>query len=363
MNEQFDQLVRYIKQNLDGGYSEQQIRGALNAHNWNVELVERAFQSVIVSTPQPAHNSGPVVNFAQNEVQHVYHTQNGVVSLGTSEPVKYKVFRASRDAVQAIKYNFLSVIGAIFLCIIIGVIMNFVIALVLSPLFSHIGPSSSGSFIGASVFIIAILIVPILISTFSFAFLSATFIQTVYDGRFKRKSSVPHVINKSLSQFMKIGLVNTLVAAVMIWPLFLIMVLFIAALKTSESNIGIIFVLPIGVVLGYIWLIIAVLRYSLAPIVAIYEPDTPIRMTLKRSKELLAKGGQWFLLKIMFFTVLVTAIIGMSTGKSIKSVTSSGNNWILTILYIFLGILYNAVLVMLYINRSAVKSRAVKAQT
>ncbi len=47
------QLVLYIKQNLDSGYSEQSLRQALLTQGWQQAQVDQAFQAVYAS--QPAH--------------------------------------------------------------------------------------------------------------------------------------------------------------------------------------------------------------------------------------------------------------------------------------------------------------------
>jgi hypothetical protein len=51
MDEQFDQLVSYIKQHLEQGVPEDHIRQLLHQHNWNPELVDRAFSAVKAPAP------------------------------------------------------------------------------------------------------------------------------------------------------------------------------------------------------------------------------------------------------------------------------------------------------------------------
>lgn len=69
------QLVLYIKQNLDSGYSEQSLRQALLTQGWQQAQVDQAFQAVYASQPAPTQPA----NMQPSTPQDKNRVRNGVL--------------------------------------------------------------------------------------------------------------------------------------------------------------------------------------------------------------------------------------------------------------------------------------------
>ncbi len=69
------QLVLYIKQNLDSGYSEQSLRQALLTQGWQQAQVDQAFQAVYASQPAAAQPA----NLQPSTPQNKNRVRNGVL--------------------------------------------------------------------------------------------------------------------------------------------------------------------------------------------------------------------------------------------------------------------------------------------
>lgn len=115
------------------------------------------------------------------------------------------------------------------------------------------------------------------------------------------------------------------------------------------------------------WSIVALLRYALAPFVALFEPDIPVTGTLARSRQLLVHGGQWFLFKLVLLFIALSVIVSFMSGSLATSSEDSlpiVTTVIDTILNVTLGALAIGTLTMLYRNRAATRGQqAVAGQT
>jgi hypothetical protein len=103
-----------------------------------------------------------------------------------------------------------------------------------------------------------------------------------------------------------------------------------------------------------VWVVVAFLRYWLAPYVALFETDIRLRNTLGRSKSLMYKGGQWFLVK----SVLLTLAFGLVYAVIVELLGDNPPLAIL-ILLIIVNVLVSFIAIgmyyALYRNRVAVK--------
>ncbi len=102
------------------------------------------------------------------------------------------------------------------------------------------------------------------------------------------------------------------------------------------------------------WIYIALIRFALTPYVALFEPDIPITKTLGRSKHLLVKGGQWFLIKGFLLLLLGLIILAVATGQDLPELMDS-DNIAFNIFLIIVSVIVNGGLVMLYHNRKIVR--------
>ncbi len=149
--------------------------------------------------------------------------------------------------------------------------------------------------------------------------------------------------------------VNAWVAIIAYWPIAAAISLPILLLTGSGSaNSPIAVLSPIFILVAMVWALIAHLRYALAPYVALFEPEVPIKQTLKRSQLLLKKGGQWFVFKGVLLLLVLFILIAVATGSNLRQLESS-NDITLNILFITLSVLIEGALVMLYLNRTGKK--------
>lgn len=364
MNDQFNQLVSYIKDQLAKGFSEAQIRQILKEHKWNDEIVNNAFQSL--QTTQVLSQNVPSV--APSIATHE-QVQSGGVTLGTShqegllhiqnsdslQPVKYKVSKAILDSIKALRNNVVAVVISVVATILVGGALLMVVSFLTVLAYTKGISSTYTSLLLLVVEMLIYVALSTLLDAVIYTVLISNFMQTMHDGHYNEKSNVLTVIRKNLSLLPRLMKASILVYIVSFWPLLVIYSIFIALAFSADFFGPKMILLLVGAFFGFGWAIIATLRYALVPMVALFETDVPISRILKRSKELLSKGGQWFLIKGILLTVFIYGLIGIVTGLSIRNINAS-KNIILLIITLIIGVFTNAVLVMLYINRKSVKA-------
>lgn len=371
MNEQFDQLVDYIKQHLSQGVPEDRIRNTLSQHNWNPELVNSAFAAVnnanpLPDNPQPFQSPAPITTQYQSQQPsnapssqpNDYQTslQNPQqVATDPNTPKKYKVFRAIGDTFQAIKKN----ASAFFLSVILSYVVAAVFLFVISFLISKVLYGEFGLLFASTSKLLTVLFGSLILYTAWYAlagaFILATTSLALYDGSENRKSSLSQILSSSFSRLGRVVLADLLFCLVAFWPIALIIFLPIIFLTSGVggSNSSLI-LLPILMLVAVIWIYIALVRFALAPYVALFEPNVPITKTLGRSKHLLVKGGQWFLVKGFLLLLLILIILAVATGQNLPELMDS-NNIAINIFLIIVSIVVNGGLVMLYHNRKIVR--------
>lgn len=359
MNDQFDQLVAYIKQNLSQGTPEDRIRQTLLQHNWSAELVDKAF--LLASTPQaPAQQSQAnvleqeLVDNAQAAPQDV-HEYGGQANTNPVSPVKYKVFRAIGDTFQAVGKNAPTFFMTAFMSYAFaGVALFMLVLLVGVALFS-----GTGLFFASPIKLLTILFGTMIFYTAWFtvtnAFILSTTSLALYDGSINRKSSLSTIMSQAFSRLSRVIVANILFSLVVFWPTVLISLLPFILLASGEgAGNSVFFLMPLAVLLSIGWVTVTLLRFALVPYVALFEPDVPLLKTLGRSNHLLRKGGQWFLVKGFLLVFLVVLVLSAVTGQNIPEVANS-NNVVSTIAIFVISALVNGALVMLYRNRKTIK--------
>jgi len=106
-------------------------------------------------------------------------------------------------------------------------------------------------------------------------------------------------------------------------------------------------------VAAIVWIIVITVRCSLAPFVAIFEPEVPILKTLSRSRHLLQKGGQWFVCKGILLALGLSILTSLVSGN--PGDRSGTMDVIETIISVILSIASVGVMTMLYRNRRAAR--------
>ncbi|MDB5185985.1 MAG: hypothetical protein JWL85_508 [Candidatus Saccharibacteria bacterium] len=351
MNDHIEQLVNYIRQHLDSGIPEAAIRQSLAQANWSEEHVNQAFQYINAQTAQANQQQQPVYPTADAQQQ----AQNQPQQYAQSAPAKYRIFRAVGDTYKAIRNNAVTfVLSVTASYVVASITLALVTLFTMKVLYGDFGLRFATTPKLITV-IIGSLIVYTLWYAFVYTFVMNTLSTTLYDGADNRKNSVKATLSKSLRSVGRVAAANTLFALVCLWPFTLMVVVPLAILTAgSAASNSLFLILPILMIAAMAWGYIAFVRYALAPYVALFEPDVPIIKTLGRSKHLLTKGGQWFLLKgmLLLFTILI--VLAIATGSDVRSVLNTGNI-VLNIFLTIVSITAQGAMVMLYRNRRVVR--------
>ena len=265
------------------------------------------------------------------------------------EPVltKYPVHRAVLDTIHAIKTNLLTYIISIVLS---GVMVLVGVAVLIIPVFTvffsiaHAGGVSSGTtiglIIGAIIFAIAWFIV-------AGAFLITYTALALDAGANGRRSGVGETFRASMGMLKRVVAANLLIAAIAVGPFILAAALGLAFAVHGGPLTVLSFLFALA---GMIWVYVALLRYLLAPYVAIFEPEVPISKFLTRSRELMRKGGQWFVIKGAVATILVVLILSFIAGPSLQKLPTP-ISILLNLVALVVELVASGTVVLLYRNR------------
>lgn len=275
---------------------------------------------------------------------------------------KYSVFRALSDTLHAVGHNPL----AFFVATIAAVIVAAAVLLAVSLL---IGTASvaieegliSAGFGGFPVVSIAAYIVASTLGggailALVHAPLVAFIPLAVVDGADGRRGGVGDTLARGLRKVLRVAGANLLLALVLYGPIALaFLLLLIVIVLDTEGLAGEATVAPFLVLVASLaWTVIVLLRFSLAPYAALFEPETPLKHTLARSRHLLRQGGQWFLVKGFGLYVLVFLLLALITGVRPRDIENTPNLW-LNLVILVVSVLNIIVLALLYRNRKAIK--------
>lgn len=385
MDEHRHQLRQYIISQLGAGADPDKIAESLIAAGWQADIVHQAVgeclgmgigltsqnqQPQTAQTPETVHTTGAANSTYQPEATHagqpaepagqVRHTATPV-QLPADAPHKYRVFRAVGDAIRAIQGNPVSIFVAIVLNLAITLAYVFTAILAIGFLF---GLAFSGSHSAGRFFLVVggIFLLLIVISTVLGALLINVTTLAVNDGAEGRKSHIGSLLKTGFARIKHLWKVYLMVFLVTLGPLLATVFLGLAANFAGGPAKNLLNIIAIlGGIFSFIWIIVALLRYSLASIVAVLEPDLGARQTLARSKMLLNHGGQWFIVKGALLLIAVSIILSfvLSAGES-AVVSSQGSlvagNIVESAVGALISLVANGVMVMLYRNRAAVKA-------
>jgi hypothetical protein len=277
----------------------------------------------------------------------------------------YRVFQAIFDSAGAIRANIVNVTLSIVCSYAIAVtcLFGFFVAIFGATAASALGDSlfisSTTTSANSFLFIIFLIVAgSYIIGALASSFVISVTSIAIYDGADKRLQPFNSIIRRSLKSFIRVLLSSMLVGLIIIGPVIVLGIIIIFTAFTNFDNgnaSGVTLLVPISLLVATIWMIIAALRYCMAPFVALFEPDLPVAQTLPRSHYLLRGGGQWFIFKaaaLSGFILLLVAVV--SNSHSIDELNSSDNTAV-NVVTALLSIGMNGVLVMLYRNRRTVK--------
>jgi hypothetical protein len=110
----------------------------------------------------------------------------------------------------------------------------------------------------------------------------------------------------------------------------------------------------VGFVAALAWVIIALLRYAVVPEVALFEPQHRLRDTLGRSRHLLHKGGQWFLVKAFVLAIIIGLLL-VSLSAAVPTDAPTAIHVFIILLNLIVSFVSSGIFYTLYRNRVAVK--------
>lgn len=369
--QQREQIIAYIGQRLQSGESYETLRQTLQQYDLRQETIDELLregqarsQSSPVETPasaadSPAAVQGQSVSSAESTPAPVATTADAVPQKATTATGKYRVFEAINDAVHAITRNFKTFVGVaalsygISFALMLGLALTLAMSGQVTPNYTSIAVA-----IGATaVLFVVMLIVSLLIYTLV---LTTTSI-AVMDGGEGRTRTIKQTITLALPRLGRVALALVVQALIIGGPLIILALVAIAASMVLPD----VLVFLLGALLYVaisVWMIVATLRYALIPYVALFEPDVRMRALPGRSFHLVKDGGQWFVFKGILLLFLAAIILSLITGQGAWQMQSGGGaddvlllSLISLLANILLTVLMNAVLVMLYRNRRAVR--------
>lgn len=263
---------------------------------------------------------------------------------------KYEIFQALQHMMGAVRRNPVTFGVTLLISFVLsGVALFLTVLAATSLLLGELGLLFA-SFSKISIVLIASLIIYTLLYALVYAFT----VSCVAYSLSEEKYGIGTVLKKTLKSIVRVVKVNAWVAIIAYWPIAItaFLLLFLLGVGGSRGgNSSLALLTPILIIAALIWALIAQLRYALAPCVALFEPEVPVRQTLKRSEELLKKGGQWFVFKGLLIIMAIYIFLEVVTGSNLRQLENSNDNNI-TAIFIVISILIEGALVMLYFNRS-----------
>ena len=368
--QQIEQLVAYTRQRLERGDSEEAIKQTFQQYALSDELSEQLLAQARsqVAPTTPAAVEQPVTYSPEATTEPVEAPVSGEAIQLTSEarpdstrnnftPVtpNYRVLTAMTDALAAIKSNFVnvaavSVVGAVIIAL--GFAAMFAILLLAGP---WLVGGHSGS-MDKPIFDISYLIKPFLIGVVFniilgvLAALALTLISlAIKDGASGNRHSLGQLFKYS---FKRLGWV--VLAAVQLWLITFgpLLALALIGLFASMADLQVVTFLigAIAVIGGFGWAIIAILRYTLMPYVAMFEPQVKPSQLARRTFQLVRHGGQWFTFKLILLSLAVSIVMSLifAPFDDIAGIGILG-----VIVNLAVWVVFNAGIVMLYLNKSA----------
>jgi hypothetical protein len=271
----------------------------------------------------------------------------------TALPLKdYGVFTAVSDLFKAVRNNPAQVALAVIMLVILNVLSQELISSTVGTDISN--PRLNQAITGTTlVGIVAFAVLSIVHSIFTSI--------AVFDGAEKKTRALTDAINLSFLRVFRVA-----GAALLVWLVVLIPViiglffggLIVTSLNFNQSAPYLAIILPVMIVASVVfWVVFALLRYALVPLVAIFETDVPIRATLERSKLLMEKGGQWFLAKAFLLLILLSIFSFFVTGAGVMESTANekSTSSLSMVLSAIIGVFFSGLFVMLYRNRLSIR--------
>ena len=380
MHHQHEQLLEYIRKQMEHGSQPAHVRQALLTAGWEAGMVDE-LMAKYKSTAQPHHRQAshaaahqPTQATAthqaqtQHQPQHAQHHQQATKV--AAEPAEaeadeqYTVFRSVKESVRTFKANPRSLLLSTLVSFgVTGIVMGILAFLFVAQASDIRGLSQvREAIVPLSILLTIGGIASVILQAFMTGILAANF----YDGASKEKPGFKDVLEEAVRNLGRVSLAILLGAAITIGPLVAAIVIsgFLSLDTIAEpsdetsatsdiTRVGISILLMIGTA---VWAIIAGLRYALVPYVALLEPKTKLLKTLSRSHHLSKDGGQWFIFKGFLLYLLISIIIAAVLSPIVGDNTTG--QMVTSIITIPVEVLAIGCMTMLYRNRRAVRGKS-----
>jgi len=348
MDEQQKQTIDYIRTHLGHGYTHDQLAEHLKAHGWNDDQVQWVFHHAAQPEHTPGQIVSPTVDLEPETAQQTPPATN------PHAPRKYRVFRAVADTARAIKYNFVAFIAAVAM----GLLALVILCALLGVLLTLLVFANWNGHLDAKVLMIGtlILILPVmLIQSLAGSLFIGLVVRAVNDGVNRHKSRPLVLLKQSLRQLFRLVLVGLQFGLRVYGPLLLVVIVAVGILLvTTTDSTGLTILFILGQIATTVWILIAALRYILVTVVAVLEPELSITKAFKRSATLLGGAGQWFVIKSLLLMTAVGFILAFASAL-IPTGKASIGGWVFAAFAVAYIIFWWGMLVLLYLNRRAVK--------
>ena len=265
---------------------------------------------------------------------------------------KYPVLQAASETIAAMRVNLAAYLVSVVLAFaasIVGIGLLIVPVISVYVAIAHKGGISTGSTVGL---IIGAVVFAIIWFLATGAFVLTYTALALDAGANGRRSGVGETLRASFGHFRRVIIADLFIVVAAMGPL-LAVILISVPIVSFAKPLAVLTI--VGGVAGTIWVYVALLRYMMAPYVAIFEPELPASRLLSRSRQLMKKGGQWFIIKEFVVVFLGLALLSYIAGTA--SHGSSGPLSLVVNLVSFAATLVaSGMIVMLYRNRKLVRS-------
>ena len=266
---------------------------------------------------------------------------------------KYGVFRAVLDTLSAMKKNLVTYLVSVLIVFAVGILSGAIPATGLVAVLAVTVPAAHSFGIDTMVSVVtAVLVFVTAWFALAGAFMLSYTSLALYAGADGRRSGIGETLRESLRRIMRVVLAQILVVIVALWPYIAAIVVAIMGIGTIHGPSGAwLLLLPVA---GIVWFVIALLRFALAPYVALFEPEVPVSKVLSRSNQLMLGSGQWFVVKGIGLIIIIAIVLSASSGSSLQHLSDSGT-WYENLVFTVVSFVATGTLVLFYRNRKLVK--------
>lgn len=263
---------------------------------------------------------------------------------GSTLKSNYGISDGVKDLISAIKRNPVAIT--------LVVTLNAVILVLVQAFVNSISPYDRTSYMPSAEAVFTYAVVAIALSLLTTVFAQITLGLTVADGAEGRVSRLQPIVTNGLKSFLRVIITQILLFIVLLSPIIVALLMAYGILKSIDNPTGTLIVSLFALAVGLFIMLVFALRLALLPVIALLEPDTPIKKILNRNKVIMTKGGLVFMIRLTIVGVVATLIFYSATVMLSRALNMSITYQAFSQYFPSLALLfYFPVLVMFYKNR------------